>query len=242
MAASKPQSPEDLTARERVATAFGLSLDSPRLLAALTHPSYANERPDPEDNQRLEFLGDAVLGLCVSELLCQRFPQADEGSLTRMRAQLVNAETLARWARRSELYRALRLGRGAAAARLEDSTNVLCDAVEALVAASYLDGGMEVARRACLEIVGADLESAAEALRDPKSELQERVQAMGGVPPSYELVLDQGPAHNRWFRVLVRVSGRSVGEGEGRSKRLAERAAAQAALESNAWRAALEAG
>src|SRR5262245_44993 len=138
---------------ESIADLVGLELDSPDLLQALTHPSYANERRGELDNQRLEFLGDAVLGLCVSELLCTRFPDADEGLLTRMRAQLVNAEALAAWGRKIDLPEALRLGRGAAGAGLRESTNVLADAVEALLAAAYLNGGLEGARPVARQIV-----------------------------------------------------------------------------------------
>src|SRR5450432_3016424 len=131
---------------DRLAELLGLPADAPHLEEALTHPSFANEQRSTRHNQRLEFLGDSVLGFCVSELLCARFPEADEGTLTRMRAQLVNAEALAAWARKEQLADVLRLGRGAGAAGLRDSTNVLADAVEALIAAVYLDLGLEAAR------------------------------------------------------------------------------------------------
>ena len=124
------EGPLDLLAR-----ITGLATDSPRFLEALTHPSLANERRDVQHNQRLEFLGDAVLGFCASELLYERFPSADEGALTRMRAQLVNAEALAAWGRSVGLAAALRVGRGADSAGLRGGTNVLADAVEALIAA-----------------------------------------------------------------------------------------------------------
>jgi ribonuclease-3 len=217
---------------QRIADLVGLEVDAPTLLQALTHPSYANERRGEPDNQRLEFLGDAVLGLCVSELLCDRFPDADEGLLTRMRAQLVNAEALASWGRKVELSDALRLGRGAASAGLRESTNVLADAVEALLAAAYLSGGLERARPMASQIVESGL-SLLERMgaRDPKSELQERLQALGEVAPTYEIVETGGPAHERWFRVRVIGTSGSLGEGEGRSKRTAEQAAAASALE-----------
>jgi ribonuclease III len=219
--------------RDQIAKLFGLEPDSPRLLEALTHPSYRNERLAACDNQRLEFLGDAVLGFCVTDLLYRRFGDADEGRLTRMRAQLVNAKTLAAWARAQQLSRALLLGRGATASGLDDSTNVLADTVEALIAASYLDAGLEMAGRACAEIVGGVLaELEATDGRDPKSELQERVQADGGAPPAYEVEECAGPAHERWFTVSVRVGGVAVARGTGRSKRAAEQAAAAAALSS----------
>src|ERR1700744_2512356 len=154
---------------ERIEELFGLSADAPHLDEALTHPSFANEQRSTRHNQRLEFLGDSVLGFCVSELLCARFAEADEGALTRMRAQLVNAEALAGWARKEGLAQDLRLGRGAGAAGLRDSTNVLADAVEALIAAVYLDVGLEAARGACARIVESELAVLErDGTRDPK--------------------------------------------------------------------------
>ncbi|HEX4338235.1 MAG TPA: ribonuclease III [Polyangiaceae bacterium] len=217
---------------ERVATLLGLSATSPLFEVALTHPSYANEARDARHYQRLEFLGDAVLGLCASELLFERFPAADEGSLTRMRARLVNADALAAWARESKIGDALRLGRGAETNKLRDSTNVLADLVEALVAVAFLDSGIDGARYACkvvLEPAIALLE--ADSGRDPKSELQERVQKTGGATPTYEVLESGGSSHAPWFLVGVEVGGTTLGQGRGRSKRAAERAAATAALE-----------
>jgi ribonuclease-3 len=222
--------------RADIAKLFELDEDSPRLAEALTHPSYRNEQGGERDNQRLEFLGDAVLGYCVTEVLFARFPDADEGRLTRMRARLVNAKTLGAWARNNSLSDALLLGRGAAASGLGSSTNVLADAVEALIAAAALDAGLDAARRVCSVIV-ADEFARVEAWdgRDPKSELQERVQAGGGEPPTYVVEQSGGPAHDRWFLVSVRVGAEVVARGKGRSKRAAERAAAAAALETGAF-------
>ena len=120
----------------RIAALASLSPDSAALEQALTHPSLANERRGVAHNQRLEFLGDAVLGLCASEELYRAFPDADEGALTRLRAHLVNAEALAAWGRAVGLTSVLRVGRGAAGGGLRESTNVLADAVEALIAAA----------------------------------------------------------------------------------------------------------
>ncbi|HEV8548481.1 MAG TPA: ribonuclease III, partial [Polyangiaceae bacterium] len=192
----------------KIAAMAALSPDSAALQQALTHPSLANEQRGLPHNQRLEFLGDAVLGLCASEELYKAFPDADEGALTRLRAQLVNAEALATWGRLVGLPGALRVGRGAAGAGLRESTNVLADAVEALIAASYVEVGLDAARRLSAEIVQHGLASAgpaASAARDAKSELQERLQALGQPAPVYELVEATGPAHDRRFR--VRVSG-----------------------------------
>ncbi|HVU00241.1 MAG TPA: ribonuclease III [Polyangiaceae bacterium] len=216
---------------ERIAELFGVPVTSALLEEALTHPSYANEVRVARHYQRLEFLGDAVLGLCASELLYERFPAADEGSLTRLRASLVNAEALASWARDQAVGAALRLGRGAEATGLRESTNVLADAVEALVAVSYLEGGLPGAREACRAILTPALALLeADSGRDPKSELQERVQKTGSPAPAYEVTDSGGSAHDPWFSVSVVVAGRKVAEGRGRSKRLAERAAATAAL------------
>jgi ribonuclease-3 len=216
----------------RIAALASLSPSSPALEQALTHPSLANERRGVIHNQRLEFLGDAVLGLCASEELYRGFPEADEGMLTRLRAQLVNAEALAAWGRAVGLTGVLRVGRGAAGAGLRESTNVLADAVEALIAAAYLEAGLDAARRLSSAIVQHGLVTVRPtALRDAKSELQERLQALGQPAPQYELVETTGPAHERHFRVSVAGAGRRLGEGEGRSKRAAEQAAASAALE-----------
>jgi ribonuclease-3 len=202
----------------------------PRLEEALTHPSYGNESGAP-DNQRLEFLGDAVLGLCVSELLACTHGEANEGQLTRMRSALVNAEALAGWARHVGLGACLAFGRGARLGTEREQTNVLADAAEALVAAVYEARGLDGARALVKDIVG-DLLDRAEALgaADPKSALQERVQARGRTAPVYRVVDVRGSAHEQTFEVEVLVDGTALGRGQGRSKRLAERAAAMVAL------------
>lgn len=219
-----------------LAQLLGLNADSTWFEQALTHPSFANERPEAEDNQRLEFLGDAVLGLCASELLFERFPTAPEGSLTRLRAQLVNAESLQRIGQQLEISAALRLGKGADSAGLRGSLNVVADAVEALIAAAFLEGGWPLARRVCRQLLEPQVAGLKpDAGRDAKSELQERLQVGGGAVPAYAVVDEGGPAHERWFEVEVSVEGRPLGRGRGRSKRLAERAAAQVALDGESW-------
>jgi ribonuclease III len=202
----------------------------PRLDEALTHPSFANESR-ARDNQRLEFLGDAVLGLCISEELAIAYPEADEGELTRMRSALVNAEALARWAREIGLGPCLAMGRGARSAAERDQTNVLADAVEAVVAAVYDGAGLIAARALTTEISKAALASLETlSARDPKSELQERVQAAGSAAPRYRVVASLGPAHDPTFEVEVHVDDVVLGRGAGKSKRLAERDAASEAL------------
>jgi ribonuclease-3 len=214
--------------RARLAGIVGDGEAVARLDEALTHPSYANET-NAHDNQRLEFLGDAVLGLCVSELLASENVDADEGKLTRMRSSLVNAEALATWARKIDLGAALALGRGARAGTERDQTNVLADAVEAVVAAVYETRGLDGAR-ALVRAIVADIGEVAGSLSDPKSLLQELVQARGLPTPSYRVAATRGPQHEQTFEVEVTVDDDVLGRGEGRSKRAAERAAAASAL------------
>jgi ribonuclease-3 len=202
----------------------------PRLVEALTHPSFANEAAVP-DNQRLEFMGDAVLGLCVSELLATRYPEADEGKLTRMRSALVNAEALASWARRVDLGASIALGRGADQGTERNQTSVLADAAEAVIAAVYEARGLEGARALVQDVVGGLFENAeALEIRDPKSALQERVQTRGMAAPTYRVVAVEGPPHAQVFEVEVTYEAGRLARGSGRSKRTAERAAAAAAL------------
>jgi ribonuclease-3 len=216
--------------RERLASIIGAG-EIARFEEALTHPSFANESGTP-DNQRLEFLGDAVLGLCVSELLTETHPDADEGRLTRMRSALVNAEALARWARTEQIGACLALGKGAQAGSEREQTNVLADAVEALVAAVYASHGLDGARALVRAVVSEPLALAERlAVRDPKSALQEKVQASGMPAPWYRVVGTRGPQHDQVFEVEVLVADDVRGRGEGRSKRLAERAAALSALD-----------
>jgi len=205
--------------------------DIPLLDEALTHPSFANEFR-VKDNQRLEFLGDAVLGLSVSELLARAFPEADEGALTRMRSALVNSEALARWGRARGLGDGLAMGRGACSAAERDQTNVLADAVEAVVAAVYEARGLDAARALVKEVTRAAMEEVGVlGARDPKSALQERVQAAGDTAPRYRVVASLGPAHDPSFEVEVFVGELVLARATGRSKRIAERAAAALAID-----------
>ena len=201
-----------------------------RFEEALTHTSYANEM-GTADNQRLEFLGDAVLGLCVSEMLAAAHANADEGQLTRMRSALVNADALAGWARRVNLGACIALGRGAKQGTERDQTSVLADAAEAVVAAVYDARGLEGARKLVGDVV-RDLFDRADQLgaADAKSALQERVQARGMPAPIYRVVDVRGAPHELVFVIEVVVGARALARGEGKSKRLAERAAAERAL------------
>ena len=221
------------SARAALLAKLGLDRAPQHFEEALTHSSYANEHRAQRvlDNQRLEFLGDAVLDLCVSELLLEKLQDSDEGVLSRAYGALVNGESLARWARENGVAPALLVGRGAASTGISERTNVLADTVEALVAAIYLDQGLAGARRVASLIVEANIGDIAElSRRDAKTALQELVQARGGAAPAYRLLAVEGPDHDRQFLVAVEISGKPLGEGRGRTKKLAEQAAAAAAI------------
>jgi ribonuclease III len=223
---------------QRVALLFALDPTSAAFIAATTHPSFSHESPGEPDNQRLEFLGDAILDFLVSEDLYERYKEYNEGQLTRLRAQLVSTQALSRFARHHDLGAALRFGKGAGQGSLHDSENVLADVVEALIAASYVDQGVEGARRLCRMVseFGTQFSEQPDAL-DAKSDLQERVQALGLRAPIYRVVGTKGPAHEVVFDVEVSVGGVALAQGRGRSKRLAERAAAELALNERKYEA-----
>ena len=202
---------------------------------ALTHPSRAAESRTGSgtENQRLEFLGDAALGLVAAEMLVERHPEWREGTLTKVRSRLTNEETLARVARRLGLGKYLRLGRGEERGGGRERGALLADALEAVVGALWTDGGPEAARQFFRRWFAEEIEEAEEAGGDdnPKGELQERIQRERKESPRYETAEENGPAHARRFRVRVWLGEEKPGEGEGASKREAERAAARQALE-----------
>ncbi len=225
--------PDDLSDLER---AIGVRFKNRGLLRqALVHTSYVNENPglDLGSNERLEFLGDAVLGLVIGKLLYQDFPEVDEGRLTELRAHLVRRDTLARAAARLRLGEYLRLGRGEEAAGGRDRPTNLAHAFEALVGAVYLDQGIDAVERFVHEALGPELATVRERRvpADPKSQLQEYVQSHWQITPTYRTVRIEGPDHARRFTVEVSVGGEVLGAGEGRSKQQAEKAAARVALE-----------
>ncbi|MBN1450290.1 MAG: ribonuclease III [Anaerolineales bacterium] len=205
------------------------------LVRALTHRSYVNENSNAiEDNERLEFLGDAVLDFVVGAWVYNHFPEMQEGDLTRMRSALVRTDTLAEFARRLDLGPALRLGRGelASGGRLRD--NLLCATFEAVIGAMYLDTGIP-AVETFVEPLLADVSSkviSQEEIYDPKSTLQEWTQSNKLGTPRYVTVASSGPDHARIFVVEVQVNGKVYGRGEGTSKQAAAQMAAQTALES----------
>jgi ribonuclease-3 len=201
---------------------------------ALTHRSFANERPklSRADNERLEFLGDAVLALVVSTLLFERYPEAREGELTRRRADLVCEASLERVAREIGLGAVLRLGNGEERSGGREKPRLLASALEACFAAVYLDGGVDAAMRVGRAHLGSRIDAAVAGAGDFKSRVQELVQAQGRIAPTYTLIAIDGPDHDRRFRVQIEVNGAVRGEGYGRSKVEAEHAAAKEAFES----------
>ena len=206
--------------------------DAELLTNALTHSSYANENRGRscESNERLEFLGDSVLGLVVADALYNRFPELPEGRMTRMRAQLVCEESLHRVASELGLGEYMRLGRGEEHTGGRNRTSILADAVEALIAAMYLDGGMNIARAFIEKHILSSLQGSYIAFGDSKTELQELVQKKSGSVLSYELLGESGPDHDKTFTSQVSLNGRPIGSGSGRTKKEAEQAAARAAL------------
>lgn len=233
---------EDRARLERLAEIVDLPPGRPELfLEALTHASYRAEHPEQaaRDNERLEFLGDAVLNLCVTDHIFRTYPEWPEGQLSKLRAAAVRAETLAATAERLGLGALLRLGRGEEATGGRQRTSVLADAFEAVVGAVYLQAGLEGARRFILRALGDDIRRLAEsdgACDDPKTALQELSRRLGLGEPVYRVVEATGPEHDPRYTVEVSVAGRALGRAVGRSKKVAEREAARAAL------AALEAG
>ena len=201
---------------------------------ALRHSSFVNEQPDVDlrDNERFEYLGDAVLSLVVGHILIERYPDANEGDLSRTRANLVNESQLAIIARAIDLGAFLRLGKGEIQANGRDKNSILAGAFEALIAAVYLDGGF----RAVFKIIENNfvplLDSVNPAIDsyDYKSQLQEWVQEQQGPMPNYKVVREEGPDHDKIFWISVKVFD-FESEGQGKSKKIAEQDAAREALE-----------
>ena len=215
---------------------LGLQFDDPALLTeALVHSSYVNEHPEAgtDSNERLEFLGDAVLSLVMSEVLFKRHRDEPEGILTTRRAAIVSTRGLARIARRLEIGDALVLGQGAENSGERRRSSVLAGLFESVVAAIYLDQGLDAARDFILQAAAPELDAAVsvDALKAPKSRLQEHAFSTTGRAPAYRIVSSEGPDHDRHFVVEVAVDGTVIGTGEGRSRREAETHAAEAALE-----------
>jgi ribonuclease III len=208
--------------------------DKSLLQRAFTHRSYLNEYPGYPvmDNERLEFLGDAVIDFVTAEFLYNDYPDMDEGHLTRLRAALVRTESLAVQAQALDLGQYLRLGRGEIASGGRNRPNNLCGVFEALIGAIYLDQGIDIVKSLLVERFdpAAVQVLQAQSDRDAKSVLQEIIQAETQITPTYHLVGQVGPDHDKEFSVEVRFDGQVIGRGRGHSKQTAEQSAAQDAL------------
>jgi ribonuclease-3 len=222
--------------QQRLGYTFG---DRGILLQALTHTSYGHEFLQDKsialrDNERLEFLGDAILDVVVSDILLETFPQANEGQLSKMRAAVVNEKTLAELAGSIQLHDVLRLGKGESQTGGNRKPSILSSAFEALIAAIYLDGGFNavypVVRYLFAPMFAQDRELIA--FYDHKTQLQEIVQARWKITPSYHLLASHGPDHAKIFEVEVRMNGKSLARANGSSKKEAEQNAARAAIQS----------
>jgi ribonuclease-3 len=218
---------------DKLQQAAAVSFKDPELLLiALTHPSYLAEHPQANNhNQRLEYLGDAVLGLVVADYFYHRFPEEPEGQLTRMRAAVVCESTLARMARQLDLGNCLRLGHGEELSGGRQRSSVLADALEALTGAVFLDQGWQQARRFLLLLLGEEMLTIARGSgQDYKTALQEVVQQRGGDTLAYCIVDEAGPDHDKHFTAGVLWNGEMLGRGRGKSKKEAEQQAAKNAL------------
>lgn len=219
------------TSREPLAERVGHNFADPQLLAeALSHRSWCHERGDAVSNERLEFLGDAVLALCVCDYAMRHWPSLGPGDLSAVRSAVVNEESLADAARECGLGSAVRLGRGEAGTGGPDKPSILADAFEAVLGAVYVDAGLDAARRVTERLLGPRIAAAAAhpGASEAKTRLQEIVVRQFATEPEYR-VSCSGPAHRPSFVAEVLVGAKVWGRGEGPAKRLAERGAAEAA-------------
>lgn len=209
---------------------------------ALSHSSLSYESQRHQaDNQRLEFLGDAVLQITLSDELYRRLPDADEGALTKARSQLVSTKALARLARSLQLGPHIRMGRGEEQNGGRDRDNILADTLEAIAGAIFLDSGLEAAARFVLHVFSPGLDTLDEdEHHNPKGQLQELTQSVTATPPAYTITAITGPDHDRTFAAAVSWQGISLGAGTGRSKKEAEVAAARQALSNPEFAEALQ--
>jgi len=210
---------------------YGFSDPGP-LTLALTHRSWCYETGHTASNERLEFLGDAVLGVVVTDYLFTTHPEMPEGLLAKVRSAVVSEPTLAKIAGDLGVGEAVRLGKGEDASGGRSKASILSDALEAIIGAVYVDGGIDAAQNVVLGLFGASIAAAAEEPGDGdfKSQLQELTAQRFSAAPVYELGAE-GPDHEKRFSARVSIDGNVIGEGEGRSKKVAEQAAAQAALD-----------
>lgn len=210
--------------------------DEKLLLLALTHSSFANERKNEktEYNERLEFLGDSVLGLVISRYVYESNKESMEGELTKIRSKIVCESTLAECAREIDLGAYMRFGKGEELTGGRTRKSILADAMEALIASLYLDGGFDVAKRVIFDLMDEKIVMAEKGLivDDYKTHLQELVQMQKDNRIKYELIEESGPDHRKTFKTAVKLNGDTIGIGEGRSKKESEQEAAKSALRS----------
>lgn len=214
--------------------AIGYHFQNPDLLQqALTHTSYANEvcQNGLYSYERLEFLGDSILGFTAADYLLSAFPQLHEGDLSKLRADLVCETSLAQTARKLNLGQYLRLGRGEEACGGREKPSIIADVVESVIAAIYLDGGLAAAQRFIYAFVLVDTRQRIRLNTDWKTKLQELIQRKKDQSLVYELTGETGPDHDKTFSVRVLLNGSEVGQGTGTSKKRAEQAAAREAVE-----------
>ena len=210
---------------------IGYEFHNPQYLDnALTHSSYANEHVRLPDNERMEFLGDAVLSLVSAQYLYERYPDWPEGDLSKLRSSLVCTQSLSDFAREIDLGNYLLLGRGEEKTGGGDRSSNLENAFEALIAAIYLDGGMEQARKHILRFLSKDIDTHHIPFKDYKTTLQEVIQQNKDETLNYVIVSEDGPPHDRTFKAEVHLNSNVVGTGVGKSKKQAEQEAAKEAL------------
>ena len=234
--AEKPKEDRFQELQARVEQSIGYLFGRPELLRqALCHDSYANEHPEEfeQSNERLEFLGDSVLSLLISTKLFQRFPDAQEGDLSKMRAFLVNSQSLAEAARSLELEDCMLLGKGEESTGGRHKDSILADTIEALLGAVYLDGGLAAADGLVEKAIGEQIRSGELVTKtsDHKSRLQETSYAMFKLHPEYVVIGEEGPDHNKTFSVQALLDGKKIADGQGRTKKDAAQQAARRALE-----------
>jgi ribonuclease-3 len=221
---------------DKVQEKIGYSFSNPEYLKrALTHSSYANEMKSEKilHNERLEFLGDSVLGIVVSDHLFSAYPELAEGELTKIRARVVCERTLGEIAKRLDLGGFMFFGRGEEATGGRERISILADALEALIAAIYLDGGIEPARTFILDRFDSKIEDATKGrvFIDFKTHLQEIVQVEKNQVLAYEVIREEGPDHSKIFHTRVSLNGKEIGIGKGRSKKESEQEAAKVGIE-----------
>mgnify|MGYP001128905578 CR=1 FL=1 len=234
-----PESPGREKKLEKFQNSLGIKFIDVNLLnQALTHTSYANSsKKSIPHNERIEFLGDAVLELIIADYLFRKYPKSSEGEVSKLRSKIVSEESLSQFAREIKIEEYLLIGKSQEGIQSQDS--LLADAYEAIIGALYLDRGIKIARCFILTSLIKKEKELIE-INDFKSQLQEYTQSMYNSLPKYRIIQKVGPEHHKKFKVIVKVRKKTLGEGWGYSKKKAEKIAAQSAWEKIAKKAGLE--